>query len=252
MEQFMEKILKEVEVMGHRLDRYESQYHDKTESNSRLDTAAAAAACDSVADNQQGADLKFLKDSFANLQNQIQAMHQQMEKIRQRQDDLEQYGRSNCLIVHKCEDVPKTGQYMEHENYICDKLNSLLPLDSPLKATDIDIAHPLPSKKNVAGIPVIVKFLRRNQRNEVYAKKKALKGKALVITESLTRRRLELLETAKETFGWKSAWSWMGEVFVFAGTKKQVIKNLDDIRKIKQASTSYAEAAKSLNNDTTK
>ena len=58
-----------------------------------------------------------------------------------------------------------------------------------LLASDIEIAHLLPTK-TTSHSPVIVKFLRRTQRNEVYAKKRALKGKGMVITESLTRRRL--------------------------------------------------------------
>ena len=118
--------------------------------------------------------------------------------MRKKIDDLEQYSRSNCLIIHKCKDVPKTGKYLECENYICHKLNDSLPLDSPLQINDIDIAHPLPSKKNVRGTPIIIKFLRRTQRNEIYAKKKALKGKGMVITESLTKRRWQLLEASQD------------------------------------------------------
>ena len=104
-------------------------------------------------------------------------MQKQLEQVEKKNDDLEQYSRSNCLIIHKCEDVPKTEKYLECENYICDKLNNSLPLDSPLQVNDIDIAHPLPSKKNVRGAPIIIKFLRQTQRNEIYAKRKHLKEK---------------------------------------------------------------------------
>ena len=95
------------------------------------------------------------------------------------------------------------------------------------------------------GTPMIVKFLRRTQRNEIYAKKRALKGKEMVITESLTRRRLQLLEAAREAFGWKSVWSMMGDIYVFTGEKKRQIKNFNDIIKLKQPSPSYAQATRS-------
>ena len=77
----------------------------------------------------------------------VENMQKQLEQVEKKNDDLEQYSRSNCLIIHKCKDVPKTGKYLECENYICDKLNDSLPLDSPLQVNDVDIAHPLPLKK---------------------------------------------------------------------------------------------------------
>ena len=148
------------------------------------------------------------------------------------------------LIVHECEHVPKTGKYLECENYICNKLNGSLPLDSPLQVNDINIAHPLPLKKNVKRTQVIIKFLRRTQRNEIYAKKKALKGKGMVITESLTKRRLQLLEAARDAFGWKSVWCMMGDIYAFVGGKKQMVKNINNIAKLKHALFSYFDAVK--------
>ena len=127
---------------------------------------------------------------------------------------MEQFSRSNCLIVYKCEEVPKNGKYLESENYICDKLNGSLSLDNPLQVNKIDIAHSLPLKKNVRGTPIIIKFLCRNQRNEIYAKKKALKGKEMVITKSLTKYRLQLLEAARDAFGWKSVCYMMGDIYI--------------------------------------
>ena len=119
-----------------------------------------------------------------------------------------------------------------------------LPLDSSLQVNDIDVAHPLSSKKNVRETPIIIKFLCRTQRNEIYAKKKALKGKGMVITESLTKRRLQLLEAARDAFGWKSVWSMMGDIYAFVGGKKQVVKNINDIAKLKHASVSYSDVVK--------
>ena len=105
-------------------------------------------------------------------------------------DDLEQYSRSNCLIIHGAKDVPKEGKYLECENFVCDLINEKIKPETPLQVHDLDIAHPLPAPK---GTPEIIKFLRRTQRNYIFAKK-ILKSSGLVITESLTERRLKLLE----------------------------------------------------------
>ena len=100
----------------------------------------------------------------------------------------------------------------------CNTLNEHLQLDSPLQANDLDIAHPLPSKK---GTPIIVKFIRRTQKNEVHRKKRLLKGTKMIITESLTKRRLQLLEKARLEFKQCPVWSWKGEIFVFHNNKKK-------------------------------
>ena len=119
-------------------------------------------------------------------------------------------------------------------------LNEHLQLDSPLQVNDLDIAHPLPSKK---GTLVIVKFIHRTQKNEVYRKKRLLKGTKMIITESLTKHRLQLLEKARLEFKQCPVWSWKGEIFVFHNNKKKVIDDFIDITKIK-SELSYAQTVK--------
>ena len=145
MEEFMKKVTEELQVFSSKLSKYESQYVNEHVKNAG--PAVAAAVGTSVAGNQQETELMFLKTSFNNLQKLVEGFHNQLEEVAQKQDDQEQYGRSNCLIVHKCEDIPKSGEYLEHEKYICNKLNNTLPLETPLSVADIDVAHPLPSKK---------------------------------------------------------------------------------------------------------
>ena len=94
------------------------------------------------------------------------------------------------------------------------------------------------------GTPIIVKFLRRYQRNEIYAKKRSLKNSGLVITESLTKRRLQLLEAARTAFDLHSTWTLKGEVYVFFNNKKLHINDFKDIAKFKNLSK-YAAVANS-------
>ena len=145
-------------------------------------------------------------------------------------DDLEQYGRSNCLIIYGAKDVPKEGKHLECENFVSDLLNEKIKPETPLQVHDLDIAHPLRARK---GTPVIIKFLRRIQRNYIYAKKKILKSSGLVITESLTKRRLKLLEAARSAFPWRSVWTMKGDIYVFHNNRRQVIHHFHDINKIK-------------------
>ena len=89
----------------------------------------------------------------------------------ERIDNLE-YSRSNCLIFHRI-DFDKNLSYIEFVNELTITLNSKLPLIRQVE--DIDIAHPLPPNKKNKYL-IIVKFLQRSIRNEIYAKKSNFGG----------------------------------------------------------------------------
>ena len=237
----LKKIKIEMESMKKRLAVYESNYENKSK-NPRSDAASKICVTDISKNDEQKNELNGMKEALLKLQQMIDSTMKRLSAVERRQDDLEQYSRSNCLVIHGCENVPKSkpGKYLEIENFVCNTLNEYLQLDSPLQANDLDIAHPLPSKK---GTPVIVKFIRRTQKNEVYRKKRLLKGTKMIITESLTKRRLQLLEKARLEFKQCPVWSWKGEIFVFHNNKKKVIDDFIDITKIK-SELSYAQTVK--------
>ena len=237
----LKKIKIEMESMKKRLAVYESNYENKSK-NPRSDAASKICVTDISKNDEQKNELNGMKEALLKLQQMIDSTMKRLSAVERRQDDLEQYSRSNCLVIHGCENVPKSKpeKYLEIENFVCNTLNENLQLDSPLQANDLDIAHPLPSKK---GTPVIVKFIRRTQKNEVYRKKRLLKGTKMIITESLTKRRLQLLEKARLEFKQCPVWSWKGEIFVFHNNKKKVIDDFIDITKIK-SELSYAQTVK--------
>ena len=237
----LKKIRIEMESMKKRLAVYESNYGNKSK-NPRSDAASKICVTGVSKNDEQKSELNGMKEALLKLQQMIDSTMKRLSAVERRQDDLEQYSRSNCLVIHGCENVPKSkpGKYLEIENFVCNTLNEHLQLDSPLQANDLDIAHPLPSKK---GTPVIVKFIRRTQKNEVYRKKRLLKGTKMIITESLTKRRLQLLEKARLEFKQCPVWSWKGEIFVFHNNKKKVIDDFIDITKIK-SELSYAQTVK--------
>ena len=235
MENFRDKITKEMKALGNRLARYEAEYAsistrpdvEASKTSNRPDAGAVAAANLVTDQKEQANELMEMRTAFNDLQKIINSLQKRMEDQERKLDDPQQFGRSNCLIVHKCEGVSKKVEYLEHEKYICNVVNDNLKLDPLLQLNDIDVAHPLPSN-NINYCPVIVKFLRRNQRNSVYSSKRLLKGKRMIITESLTKRRIQLLNEAREVFDWKSVWSFHGDIYAFAAGRKQVIRCVKD------------------------
>ena len=214
---------------------YESNYENKSK-NPRSDAASKICVTGVSKNDEQKNELNGMKEALLKLQQMIDSTMKRLSALERRQDDLGQYSRSNCLVIHGCENVPKSkpGKYLEIENFVCNTFNEHLQLDSLLEANDLDIAHPLTSKK---GTPVIVKFICRTQKNEVYRKKRLLKGTKMIITESLTKRRLQLLEKTRLEFKQCPVWSWKNEIFVFHNNKKKVIDDFIDITKIKSELT---------------
>ena len=111
MEDITGNIMKEIEVLGSRLSRYESEYAGtSSRSDPSTNCSGPAPGAAVFADNNdQASELKEMRLAFNNLKKMVDRLPTRVEEQEQKLDDLEQYGRSNCLIVHKCENVPKQG-----------------------------------------------------------------------------------------------------------------------------------------------
>ena len=235
---FFDEIATKMDGVYKQLDQYKADF--VTACNTTPNPVAAAFPSFSNRPAHLEEQWKRLQDLYAvvdNLKAPVYSTQDRIQSAEKSIDDLEQYGRSNCRIIYGAKDVLKEGKYFECENFVCDLCNEKIKSETPLQVHDLDIAHPFPARK---GTPVIIKFLRRTQRNYIYAKK-MLKSSVLVITESLTKRRLKLLEAARSAFPWRSVWTMKGYTYVFHNNRRQVVRDFDDINKIMSKLT-YARA----------
>ena len=115
-------------------------------------------------------------------------------------DRQEQYSRRNCLLVHGLEEKNNEDTDQEIINIIKNDLAEEITIH------DIDRTHRLGKRNldNNVPRPIIVKFTRYNVRNRIFKTKKKLKGKAVSITESLTKRRVVELKKAREMYGFNN------------------------------------------------
>ena len=133
--------------------------------------------------------------------------------------ELEQYGRRNCIILQGLDKFPNVhNNYDEFLHKVINTLNHHLNLRLDINC--VDIAHPLPAARN-GNIPIIIKFLRRSTRNQVFKRKRLFSSSGLAVTESLTKRRLSLLNEAKSMFGDKNVWTYNGTVFTNINSKRE-------------------------------
>ena len=125
------------------------------------------------------------------------------------------------------------------EKHIIDVSNFKLQLNTPLTSLDIDICHFLPSKKGKN--PIIMKFVRRTVRNEVFNNKLKLKfldsNSRLAITESLTERRLKLVDEARHVFDFRNVWIMKGFVYCRFQGQRHYIDDFSDISRIRLGPT---------------
>ena len=90
---------------------------------------------------------------------------------------------------------------------------------------------PIDLEKNKPEVdlrPIIIKFTRCNVRNMIFRKKKILKGKAVSITENLTKNIIIEMKVTRETYGFKNVWSQDGKMLYIDANDRNKIKEYYD------------------------
>jgi len=101
---------------------------------------------------------------LAIIEAKIDSFEEKLNEVDDKLDNLEQYGRSNCLICNGTEINPDLS-YNDFVNELLIILNDKLNLSKEVTEKDIDIiTHPLPRNKKRQH-PIIVKFLQWSTQN---------------------------------------------------------------------------------------
>jgi len=169
-------------------------------------------------------NLKSENDSLKRRVNQLEA---DVDILKQNCDDQEQYIRRECLEIHG---VPAMAG--ENTNQIVTNISSLI--DVSVKPEDISVSHRLPTRKKGnkdQSSPIIVRFVRRDKREELYQKRRSLKdfsvnnigldhgqsnGK-IYIQESLTQAKKQLFKKCiqfKKENMYKFIWTHFGTIYL--------------------------------------
>ena len=176
-----------------------------------------------------------LQSEIANLTEKIEILEEKMNNLETLVynidfdlDCLEQYSRRNCLLLHGSNerDLSCLSNYNDFEKHIVNVINN--HTGCSIEASDIDITHVMPNGKNDKR-SVIIKFVRRSVRNAVFSAKRAFKDTKYMITESLTKRRKNLLNEARLKLGNYNVWSLNGEIYADINGKKFHIQSKSDI-----------------------
>ena len=143
-------------------------------------------------------------------------------------DDLEQYSRRNCLLLHG---MPESDE--DSNEVVISVCNGKLELN--ISADDIDRSHRLGSSRhsnddnNTRPRPIIVKIRSYETRRRVFSAKRKLKGSKVVVTENLTKRRSELYKKVCALSNVQCAWTFDGRIVCLLdnGRKETILHERD-------------------------
>lgn len=169
---------------------------------------------------------------------ELNAVKKENAELRDRMEELEQYSRSNMLEVNG---IPQTI----NENLtdiICKMSNAL---GHQISEKEIDICHRMKSRKEGQTPPIVVRFVRRMDRNEIIQRRKVKRdfstrdmGQSLdsrvYINESLSLSRRKVFATARELYKKnKIKYIWVKNGKILArkedGAPAIELKNLGDV-----------------------
>ena len=164
-----------------------------------------------------------LETKLSNQADENERLARQVERYdaerRKAENDLEQYSRSNNIIVGGLTEKPNTTEHglpfetaPDTAKVVVDSFNHLLALD--LSPEEIDIAHRLKRGK-VGEKDIIIKFTSRLTKNEIMSKRKMLRNAGVFLRDDLTPLNNQVFMSVKKKMPdeVKSVWWQNGGIF---------------------------------------
>ena len=163
-----------------------------------------------------------------------------MKFLKKSLNDLKQYTRRDCLEIRGIP-LPSTPTDLDQTDEVV--LQIAEKIGVPMQKSDISISHRIPSRKQFTddGIPIppaiIVKFVKREIRENLYRARKNLKSISTVdlgysvankiyVSESLTEKNKEIFKLClkcKRDLSYKFLWTNGGRIFLRENLSSPVI-----------------------------
>lgn len=191
---------------------------------------------------------KILQDENKILKATIHSIERSLESVTRANHDLEQYTRRECVEIRG---IPVAATPSEEQtNNIVKDVGKLLGVD--ITENDISVSHRMPQSQERKGKPrppaIIVKFTRRDVKDNFYRARKHLKDlttqdlgysekNKIYLAESLSERNRMLFKDClkvKKDLEFKFIWTLNGKIFMRKDKDSPVhlIANKEDLQKM--------------------
>lgn len=216
-------------------DSFERNYNTSSETiNTKLDENTKAIKLQS---EQYEKCMKVMEE----LLSENKQLKEKVKKLEERLEDVEQYSRSNSLEIHG---IPVDN----NENVLQVVKEVGRALDMDISDTMVDACHRLGNKQNNNPPGIIVKFVRRIDKEEFIRRRRVKRtlstrhinrpdDRPIYVNESLTparRRLLAMARTARNEKNYKFLWVRNGKIYLRKEENAPVkhVTNQEDISKL--------------------
>ena len=188
-------------------------------------------------------DVKAVNENSINkLTDDNLRLHGEVNKLLRRVDDQEQRSRNNCLLFHGIPEHENVETKENTDDVVLSVIINNLGFEDFGKVS-IQRSHRYGPKKdspsrntrqaatNIKSRPIIVRFLSFRTRQDIFNAKRKLKGGKIVVTENLTKMRMDLLKAALTKYGKANVWSAEGRVTIKFNDRIVVLNCLADLDK---------------------
>ena len=191
--------------------------------------------------NQIRSEATLAHASISVLEDRVSYLDNTLHNIASDLNNTEVWLKEWNLLIHGLLDIPARPTNIEERNvyefhfieYVCAKLNELIghKLYRMLHPTDFERAHILFQGAKATKPVVVVRFVRRVVRNNVFFNRKWLKGSKIAITDHLSKLNRDLFREAKDLFGPENTWTTFGIVKVRVQGRTEYIRSYADLER---------------------
>lgn len=173
--------------------------------------------------DEQNKLLSEMQQRIASLEEQNAQVLVEKNALQDELDDLQQYTRRNSIRILGIPEQMGENPVQVVLNLFKEKLKI------ETETNKIDRAHRVGKISSKYHRCLIVKFISYHERKKVFDMKKLLKGSGIRIVEDLTKRRVEVLNAAKQQYKNENVWTSDGTIMIKKGTQKIAVRRMADL-----------------------
>ncbi|CAG9820710.1 unnamed protein product [Phaedon cochleariae] len=175
--------------------------------------------------NKTEAENKKLQDKVGKLEQEMKEVVKKTNIYEEKLDYMDQNTRLSNLRVFNLNESQE-----EPRNEIKNLFQSKMAIT--LRDEDINLCYRIGKKNDEKPRGIFIKLRSLDLKQNVYSKKKLLKGTGVVIREDLTKTRVQLLNDSIEKFGLKNVWTENGKIYINHNNKVTSIRNKIEFSKV--------------------
>lgn len=190
---------------------------------------------DAVSEGESSFEIRFrnfeteIRASLEALRQDLKAINREIDNAKVKDDKAVRVNNLNKLIIRGLPEKDNATLLQE----VCEVVNKQIGVKCENR--DIKCCYRLGKPNKTARNtcrPIIVDFVCRWKRDEIFYAKKTLKGSSLVVCEVLTSAGFSLFQKIRKEFEAKNVWTNRGNIIVYTMNKKHYVNSEEDLLKL--------------------